>query len=152
MSGPSTTQRALAPLAFMQRLAARVPQPRLHPMRSHGVLAPNAKLRPLEVPQEVPQEVLQEVPQAPEPVAQDAAPADCEAGCAHHRPVRLSWAKRRKRVLDIDMAHGPNCGGVLAIIAEILEPPVIEQILTHLVLQARAPPRAPAGGQARQAA
>lgn len=37
-------------------------------------------------------------------------------------------------------------------IAAILEQPVIEKILTHLGLQARAPPRAPARGQARQAA
>ena len=35
---------------------------------------------------------LQVVPQEPEPTAQEAAPAECEANCAHHRPVRLSWA------------------------------------------------------------
>ena len=32
-------------LEFMQRLAALVPRPRLHLIRFHGVLAPNAKLR-----------------------------------------------------------------------------------------------------------
>ena len=84
--------------------------------------------------------------------AQAAKPAECEAGCAHHRPVRLSWAKLLKRVFEIDMAHCPNCGGELKIIAAILEQPVIEKILTHLGLQARAPPRAPARGQAPQAA
>ena len=61
------------------------------PLREHGVLAPNAKLRALVVPQVVVQE-----PEAPE---QEAKPADCEANCAHHRPVRLSWAKLLKRVL-----------------------------------------------------
>jgi hypothetical protein len=55
-------------------------------------------------------------------------------------------------VLEIDMEHGPNCGGKLRIIAAILEQPVIEKILMHLGLQARAPPRAPARGQALQAA
>ncbi|MFZ4532338.1 MAG: hypothetical protein ACOYOJ_11045, partial [Alsobacter sp.] len=35
------------------------------------------------------------------------------------------------------------------IIAAILEQPVIEKILTHLGLQARAPPRAPARAPAR---
>ena len=34
----------MAPLEFMQRLAL-VPRPRLHLIRFHGVLAPNAKLR-----------------------------------------------------------------------------------------------------------
>ena len=35
----------------MQRLAALVPRPRLHLIRFHGVLAPNAKLRATVVPQ-----------------------------------------------------------------------------------------------------
>ena len=64
-----------------------MPRPRLHLIRFHGVLAPNAKLRALVVPQ------------GPEAAAQEAKPAECEANGAHHRPVRLSWAKLLKRVL-----------------------------------------------------
>ncbi len=79
-----TTHLVMSPLEFMQRLAALVPRPRLHLIRFHGVLAPNAKLRALVVPQEV--------LQAPKPAPQEAKPAECEANCAHHRPVRLSWA------------------------------------------------------------
>ena len=139
-----TTHLVMSPLEFMQRLAALVPRPRLHLIRFHGVLAPNAKLRAQVVPQRVPQE--------PEASAHEAKPAECEAGCAHHRPVRLSWAKLLKRVFDLDLEHCPNCGGELRIIAAILEQPVIEKILTHLGLQARAPPRAAARGQALQAA
>jgi len=135
-----TTHLVMSPLEFMQRLAALVPRPRLHLIRFHGVLAPNAKLRALVVPQES------------ESLAQAAEPAQCEANCAHHGPVRLSWAKLLKRVFDLDLEHCPNCGGELKIIAAILEQPVIEKILTHLGLQARAPPRAPARGQALQAA
>ena len=48
-------------------------------------------------------------------------------------------AKLLKRMFKID-------------IAAILEQPVIEQILTHLGLQARAPPRVPARGSQLQAA
>ena len=44
--------------------------------------------------------------------------------------------------------QGPNCGGELKIIEAILKRSVTEKILTHLGLQARAPPRAPARGQA----
>jgi hypothetical protein len=124
----------------MQRLAALVPRPRLHLIRFHGVLAPNAKLRELVVPQE------------PESPAQEAKPAECEANCAHHRSVRLSWAKLLKRVFELDLERCPNCGGELKVIAAILEQAVIEKILTHLGLQARAPPRSPARGQALQAA
>ena len=75
-----------------------------------------------------------------------------DVNCAHHRPVRLSCARLLKRVFDLDLEHCQNCGGELKIIAAILEQPVIERILTHLGLQARAPPRAPARGQALQAA
>jgi len=57
-----------------------------------------------------------------------------------------------KRVFEIDIEHCPNCGGQLKIIAAILEQPVIEKILTHLGLQARAPPRTPVRGSQLQAA
>jgi hypothetical protein len=46
------------------------------------------------------------------------------------------------------VAHGRQLAGELKIIAAILELPVIEKILTHLGLQARAPAR----GQALQVA
>ena len=82
-----TTHQGTPPLEFMQRLAALVPRPKLHLIRFHDVLVPNAKLRALVVPQE------------PEPAVQAAQPAECEATCVHHRPVRLSWAKLLKRVL-----------------------------------------------------
>ena len=147
-----TTHLVMSPLEFMQRLAALVPRPRLHLIRFHGVLTPNAKLRALVVPLGVPLVVPQEVPQSPEPVAQEAKPADFEANCARHRPVRLGWAKLLKRVFDLDLEHCPNCDSELRIVAAILEAPVIEKILTHLGLQARAPPRAPARGQGLQAA
>jgi hypothetical protein len=40
-----TTDIVMSALEFMQRLAALVPRPRLHPSRFHGVLAPHAKHR-----------------------------------------------------------------------------------------------------------
>ena len=79
-----TTHLVMSPLEFMQRLAALVPRPRLHLIRFHGVLAPNAKLRAQVVPQEA---------EAP---AQAAPPAEYEPNCAHHRPVRLSWAAQAR--------------------------------------------------------
>jgi hypothetical protein len=59
-----TTHLLVSPPTFMQRLAALVPRPRLHLIRFHGVLAPNAKLRSRVVPQG---------PPAPAPVAAEAA-------------------------------------------------------------------------------
>ena len=40
-----TMHIVMSPMKFMQRLAALVPRPRLHLIRFHEVLAPNAKLR-----------------------------------------------------------------------------------------------------------
>jgi len=77
----------------------------VHLIRFHGVLAPNAKLRALVVPQEL------------KPLAQAAPPVECEAPCAHHRPVRPSWAKLLKRVfeggvrvLDLERLRRYRCG------------------------------------------
>ena len=112
----------------------------LHLIRFHGVLAPNAKLRAMVVPQ------------GPVEPADAAQPARCEPSCAHGWPARMSWARLLKHVFELDLEHCPNCGGELKIIAAILEAPVIERILAHLGLQARAPPRAPARGPQLQAA
>ncbi len=119
----------MAPLEFMQRLAALVPRPRLNLIRFHGVLAPNAKLRP------------QIIPARPVTAHHTADELD---GVPHHaRSARMSWARLLKRVFDIDVQHCPHCGGNLKIIAAIEEPSVITKILDHLGVPTRAPPRAP---------
>ena len=119
-----TTHIVMSPLEFMQRLAALVPRPRLHLIRFHGVLAPNAKLRALVVPQ------------GPEQATGESEHIAAEAGCMHGRQPRISWARLLKRVFEIDLQHCPNCGGELKIIAAILESAVIERILAQLGLQA----------------
>ena len=70
-----TTHIKMSPLGFMQRLAALVPRPRLHLIRFHGVLAPNAGLRAaivLSPPQSI-----------------------CEHanGHTHSAPARMSWLR-----------------------------------------------------------
>jgi hypothetical protein len=69
-----TTHLVMSPLEFMQRLAALVPRPRLHLIRFHGVLAPNAKLRPLVVPQGPPAQAQAATEAA---AAADARSRDC---------------------------------------------------------------------------
>jgi hypothetical protein len=113
---------------------------RLHLIRFHGVLAPNAKLRPLVVPQDPPAQA--------QAATEAAATAQREVDAVLARPRRISWSRLLKRVFDIEMQHCPNCSaGELKIIAAILERPVIEKILTHLGLDPQPPPR----GRAREA-
>ncbi len=111
----------------MQRLAALVPRPRLHLIRFHGVLAPNAKLRSRVVPTPPPQTTTGE--------------GDCTH--AHSAPLCLTWARLLKRVFDIDVEQC-QCGGQLKLIAVIEEPDVIEKILKHIGLDPQPPPLAPA--------
>jgi hypothetical protein len=135
-----TTHLVMRPLEFMQRLAVLVPRPRLHLTRFHGVLAPNARLRALVVPQG-------QGPEVPQQATDPTAAAKCEIETTRARPGRISWAQLLKRVFDIDMQRCPNCGaGELKIIAAILERPVIEKILTHLGLDPQPPPK----GRARE--
>jgi hypothetical protein len=104
--------------------------------RFHGVLAPNAKLRALVVPQGPAQ--TEEAPEA-------ATANESDAERVQGRPGCISWARLLQRVFDIDMQHCPNCDdGELKIIAAILERPVIEKILAHLGLEQPPPPKAPA--------
>ncbi len=124
-----TTHIVMSPLELLQRLAALVPRPRLNLIRFHGVLAPNAKWRSQIVP---------------EPPAEDETSAEAaeEGGVKGRRYI--SWARLLKRVFDIDVTTCPNCGGQLKMIAAIEDPPVIQQILTHLGLSPHPPPRSPA--------
>ena len=128
-----TTHLMMSPLEFMQRLEALVPRPRLHLIRYHGVLAPNARLRSLVVPQE---------PDVQERAAEVAVAGECDVQKVQSRPHRISWARLLQRVFDIDVERCPNCGaGELKIIAAIPERPVIEKILSHLGLDPQPPPR-----------
>ena len=120
----------MTPLEFLQRLAALVPRPRLHLIRFHGVLAPNAALR------------AQIVPSAPDQLSAPTE-ADGEPPYSSTR-ARMSWAQLLKRVFAIDLTTCPQCGGALTLMAAIEDPAVIVKILAHLGLPTRAPPRAPA--------
>jgi hypothetical protein len=74
-----TTHLVMSPLEFLQRLTALVPRPRLHLIRFHGVLAPNAALRSQIVPGEADQ-------------APNTADGDGDLSSASTR-TRRSWAQ-----------------------------------------------------------
>ena len=44
----------------------------------------------------------------------------------------MTWAKRLKRVFNIDIETCDKCGGDVKIIASIEDPAVIQKILAHL--------------------
>src|SRR5262249_15219180 len=96
-----TTHIVMEPLEFMERLAALAPRPRLHLIRFHGVLAPNAKLR-------------SKIVASP---AERATETSSEDAHAQGETPRMSWTRLLKRVFNVDLEHCPNCGGALKMIA-----------------------------------
>ncbi len=115
-----TTHVIFEPLDFIARLAALVPPPRLNLTRFHGVFAPNSPHRARITPARrgrgaKPTKSTQ---------TEDRTPAEQRSA--------MRWAKRLKRVFQIDVETCPSCGGTVKVIASIEDPPVIERILNHL--------------------
>ena len=76
----------------------------------------------------------------------EPASADVEADGPDEPDLRagrrkgLCWAKRLKRVFDIDVSVCSVCGGPMRIIASIEDPMVIGKIVSHLEATSCAPP------------
>ena len=123
-----------SPLDFISKLVALVPRPRRHLVRYHGVLAPNARIRPSIVPAKHRRKKQTSTHQPHHTSAQDQPDL----------PIApLSWAERLRRVFDIDILACPGCGGTLRVIADVTDPRVIQTILDHVLEgAARAPPAA----------
>ncbi|MFC1690479.1 IS91 family transposase, partial [Pseudomonadota bacterium] len=84
------------------------------------IFAPNSKYRALVTPSKRGKGNKVKTPQE----AQDQTPAEKRAS--------MTWAKRLKRVFNIDIETCCECGGDVRIIASIEDPAVIQKILAHL--------------------
>ena len=127
-----TTHMVFEPLDFLSKLAALVPPPRAHLVRYSGVFAPNAKLRPLVVPQ--PQDDVQ-------PCCHDG---EGEKDSASLFSRRASWAQLMARVFEIDVLECPKCKSRMQRISIITEPSVIRAILNSVGMPADSPRSYPA--------
>ncbi|OAC29949.1 transposase [Escherichia coli] len=117
-----TTHVIFEPLDFMAKLAALVPKPRVNLTRFHGVFAPNSHYRVTITPAKRGKGAgkVGTVHLAPEertPLEQRAA---------------MTWARRLKRVFNIDITECEKCQGPVKVIACIEDPVVIDKILNHL--------------------
>jgi hypothetical protein len=113
----------LSPVELVEKLAALVPLPRVHVVRSGGCLASHSHLRGAIIPTLRQQGIDEEATDTGFP--------------------RWTWARLLKRVLALDMARCPWCQwGALRIIAAITPGEVIRQLLQPLKLSADPPPMA----------
>ena len=113
-----TTHVFFEPLDFIAHLPALVPKPRVNLTRFHGVFAPNAKHRALVTP--------------PKRGRGNKARVVEERPSPAERRASMTWAKRLKRVFNIDIKTCSECTGAVKVIACIEDPTVIKQILDHL--------------------
>lgn len=118
--GAGTGKALVAELTdFISRLVSLVPKPRVNLTRFHGVFAPNSKYRAMVTPaRRGKRKKCHSVNEL------DQTPAEKRAS--------MAWAKRLKRVFNIDVETCSECGGDVSIIACIEDPVVIQKILTHL--------------------
>ncbi len=121
---------------------------RVHRNRYHGVLAPNATLRPAVVAIGRPQ------PDAPDGDTQSPPPLPSAEGPVEDpveptrpaNPARIRWAVLLARIYEVLPLLCPACGGTMTILAFLTDPPVVSAILLHLELPHRPPPISPARG------
>jgi hypothetical protein len=152
------TELILTPLELLDRLAHLLTPPRLHKHRYCGVLAPNARLRRAVTASAGPAgatlQLLREARQKmglPEGEMTAAPSQACssnqdEPRSAILRAAARCWALLLARIYECLPLCCPRCGQPARIIAFILDPPVIERILTHIGEPAEVAPVAPARG------
>jgi hypothetical protein len=112
-----TTHVIFEPLDFISRLVSLVPKPRVNLTRFHRVFASNSQYRALVTPAKRGRGKTVKALNDQTPVEKRAL---------------MTWAKRLKRVFDIDIETCSECGGDVKIIASIEDPAVIQKILAYL--------------------
>jgi rRNA maturation protein Nop10 len=105
--------------ATLARLVALVPKPRVNLTRFHGVFAPNSKYRARVTP-------------ARRGKRKKSCLGDMADQTVAEKRASATWAKRLKRVFNIEIETCSECGGDVRIIASIEDPLVIQKILAHL--------------------
>ena len=122
-----TTHFVFEPLAFIERLAALVPPPRMHQLTYHGVLAPAASWRSDIVPRRGRERRGSGNSESPD------------------RPChKYTWSELLARVFSVDVMRCPACGARRRWLSAITEPEIIRGILEHLELPSTLPTPAPA--------
>ncbi|MCP3877981.1 MAG: IS91 family transposase, partial [Sulfitobacter sp.] len=132
-------QLILAPLEFMDRLAALISPPHTHRHHYHGVIAPNAALRAA---------VTALAREASNDAQQQREKKDTEdtVEAVWRSPARYLWAMLLARIYESAPLACPQCGADMQIIAFVTESVSVRRILEHIGEPADPPRIAPARG------
>ena len=120
--GDGTRAILFKPLELIEKLLAIIPQPRIHQVRFHGILAASAtdreKVVPTKVEIQIQREMFEKTPTKKTP--------------------RLNWAELLRRTFQIDMNECMICGGAVKFIKAVMKRDEILAILAET-----GPPEAP---------
>jgi len=123
---------------LLDRLSHLIPPPRRHRHRYHGVLAPNALMRPA---------VTARTGQTIETGAHTApAPAVDKPAERSRSPAAYLWAALIARIYECLPLACPTCGAKMRLIAFLSEAASVKPVLVHLRLPTEPPLVAPARG------
>lgn len=110
-----TRAMEFTPHEFIEKLIAIIPQPRIHGVRFHGILAPSAEDRRKVVPA----------------VSTEALQGELfECHKKKPKPQKTSWAELLKRTFQIDLSQCLICGGVVKFQKAVLKKSEILDTLT----------------------
>lgn len=116
--GDGTRAILLTPKELIQKIVAIIPQPRIHQVRFHGILAPHAQDRSKVVPRQEPQDLA-------------AGPNKPRRKCAH----RLSWAELLRRTFQVDLTLCGLCGGKVRFLKTVIRAEEIKSELSFLGIE-----------------
>ena len=111
----------LDPLEFVHRVTQQIPDPRRHLVRYYGAYSSRTRGA-----RQARQAAAAAAGHTPEPGA-PTTPS----------PSRASWARLLRRIFEVDPLLCPRCGGRLAVVAVLVDPKVVDQILRHLTERGR---------------
>ena len=103
------------PHEFIEKLIAIIPQPRIHGVRFHGILAPSAEDRKKVVPAALTEHAQGEL---------------FECHKKKSKPQKTSWSELLKRTFQIDLSKCLVCGGIVKFQKAVLRKSEIMETLT----------------------
>jgi hypothetical protein len=119
----------LSPLELIDRLAARIPPPRIHRHRYHGVLAPNSPWRAQIICLQAAEAATDDPLLMNPPSVAEKPPS---SPTQSHRSSTYLWAMLLARLYACFPLLCPHCGTEMRIIAFVTDTPSVRRVLEHL--------------------
>ncbi len=133
-NGQADPKERVDALEFLARVLTQICEPKLHYVRFYGEYSNAARGKRRKSEGNIGESDLE---------GQSDSQEEDELNSARHRAQRRRWALLIKRVYEQDPLVCPSCGSEMRVISVILDPKVIDKILSHLKTKGITPGRSP---------